>query len=186
MVPDDMQVIPDGYKACEGPCGVIKQATEENFHKDSATADGLKTWCKDCRKAQNDRQRGKYLTRAVGKLDRAVLEGMRQLSQGNQPLGRHVSDVTEQLVLLAGGPYGFAQHCWGQFLSSRPGSPQRQRMLEMIGRFVFKDTELGGATLQLDNMTVEEVQELLNKRIEDRAKKMLTIYVEAGRSEKVS
>jgi hypothetical protein len=65
-----------------------------------------------------------------------------------------------------GGANGFAALAMKQYFESPPGSRMRNSLLEMVVRLAAKNTEQGGAKKPIDLYSEEELDQEINKRLE--------------------
>ena len=76
----------------------------------------------------------------------------------------HMAELFEAIMTAFQGTQGFARHVMHTFLSAKPGSAVKQKILSDIIKLGQKTTETGLAQVSMDKLTTEELDEL-HKRI---------------------
>lgn len=141
-------------------CGFEKMVSE--FHSDGKG--GHRLDCKECRGVLDERKTHQVILERVEKLDRATLNLLDEYAKNAENLP-HMADLTQALIGAFGGLGGFQVHFMAQYLSSKPGSMQRTKMLDLVARLVVKTTELGAAKLPLDLMEDDDVRRIVDERV---------------------
>jgi hypothetical protein len=152
------------WQTCD-KCQSELPVTAYYFDRDAQEPSGFRKTCKVCRKNKEKRVKDLEISAAVEQFDKMALNMLAKASSvrggANIP---HVAECFEQLMYLAGGASGFAQHVWYTFLSAPPGSQQRVKILTLMKDFAVKTTDSGAAKKPLDMMTEEELKIELDRR----------------------
>ena len=145
-------------RQCE-ECREFKVLTPKNFPRvpgHSTTYQSMCWKCKRSKKRQNKLAR--IETDAIDKFSKGVMRG-----GSNIP---HTAELLESIMNYFGGANGFSSLLMKQYFESPPGSRMRNSILEMTIRLASKNTEQGGAKKPIDLYTEEELEDEINKRLE--------------------
>jgi hypothetical protein len=100
----------------------------------------------------------------VEKLDEASLTMLDTLLSGRGSDVPHIVELYQRIIEIFDGVGGFAQHYMVNYLSAKPGSMIRQRMLDQVFKIAIKVSEEGMAQAPIDLMLDEDVQHELARR----------------------
>lgn len=117
-----------------------------------------------CRKCKKGLKRKKALNRLEG----AAVEAFIAKSVTGGANIPHTAELLESLMHYFGGVNGFASMTMKQFYDAPPGSRMRSGVLELVARLAAKNTEQGGARKPIQLYTEEELQDEIDKRIEQQ------------------
>lgn len=138
------------------------------FDRDNKSPDGFRKECKSCRSESRREERHEAVLSKVKQLDRAaekLILGTLDQEGSRIP---HIAELCECVMDVFGGPRGYAQFLLGEFLSHKPGSQGRTKILSNIQYMVQKTTESGAAKKPLELLSEEdlerEAEELLKRR----------------------
>lgn len=92
----------------------------------------------------------------------------------------HSAELLENVMHQFGGVNGFSSLLLKNYFDSKPGGPQRTKILEMITRLVTTNADQGGSKRPLTFWTEEELEAEMNQRLAQAvvglaAPQMLTI-----------
>jgi hypothetical protein len=146
-------------------CFAIMPLTDEFWHRDSDKEDGFKGACKMCRSEQVKKQKDRALDDRVKKINERGFKFLEKVTETGSDVP-HIAETFQRLIEAFGGPDGLSQWYMAEFLSSAPGSSQRQRMLDTMLRMNTVVSELGAAQKSLDQMTEDEITQILDKRLQ--------------------
>jgi|TARA_R110000824_G_scaffold180900_4_gene361506 hypothetical protein len=145
-------------------CFTIMPLTDEFWHRDSDKDDGFKGVCKMCRSEQVKKQKDRALDERVAKINERGFKFLEKITETGSDVP-HIAETFQRLIEAFGGPDGLSQWYMAEFLSSAPGSGQRQRYLDTVMRMNIKTSELGAAQKSLDQLTEDEITHELDKRL---------------------
>jgi hypothetical protein len=157
--PKNPPPLPDGTKLCN-QCGEEYPATTDYFNVDNDKDDGLRTVCKVCRMAYEDKKEQQSLEEHIKSMDDASLELIKRMARGGSDVP-HIAEVYQCLMQAFDGAGGFAAHFMNQYLSAKPGSTTRTKMLTLLAQMSAKVSESGQAQLPLELMSDQDVQNQL-------------------------
>lgn len=117
------------------------------------------------KKAAREKRMAKMEEQAVDTLLSSASRG-----GGNVP---HSAELLEQLMTFFGGVNGFSGLLLKHFFDTKPGSPQRTKILEMITRLVTTNADQGGSLKPLTMWSEEEIQAELDARLQQAVEQMI-------------
>ena len=144
-------------------CGIEYPKTASFYHSDKQAKDGFKATCIECRRKQRKRRNADRVAKKVEQIDNLSLGMIDSLMQTGSDVP-HVAEVFQRVMEAFNGAGGFAQHFMAQYLSAKPGSAIRQRMLDSVIRLATKVSDTGAAQIPVDMLTDEDLQMELEKR----------------------
>lgn len=167
--------VPD-VKCCN-ECAEQLPATEDYFYSDATRPDGLMSTCISCRTKRQVERENRAIADKVDQLDRAAINVIERLAN-DEDLSHvpHVVEVYQRIMEAYDGVGGFAQHFMANYLSAKPGSQIRQRMLDKMINLAMKISEEGMAQKPVELMTDEDLQ----LELERQAKRHLRITHDDG------
>lgn len=171
---------PDDIKMCT-MCAQELPATADYFDRDSSKPSGFKSVCKACRAIKDDHDKNLRLDENVRLMDDAALAMLQQMARGGSDVP-HVAEVYQNIMQAFDGAGGFAVHFMNQYLSCKPGSAMRNKLLETIVSMSKHVSESGAAQIPLELMSDEDLQ----NKLEQQTRKILRIADVDGAAEKAS
>lgn len=163
-----------GMKMCM-ECGEGYEMPEKHFDKDATKPDGLRTTCKTCRAEKDLKKEDNRIAKIVDDMDQHSVELLMGLAGSGSDVP-HSAEIFQTLLRVFGGMDGFAQHYMLQYLSAKPGSQIRQRMLDTIIKLGMKVTDSGAAQLPVEMMGDEDIERELARR----TKRLFTVVPEVA------
>ena len=149
---------------CRGPCGRILPLDGAFFHRDKKSETGFTTQCKECVKQSRESEAGKQVIAMVGAMEKRLVDTVQ-----NSPkiFERLASDVVlcEEIMNVFGGARGFSNLLMYQFVTSKPGSMNRTKILQMVLAFHQKVMASGKANKDTSLLTDEELDQELKSRL---------------------
>ncbi len=142
-------------KVC-GKCQKELPATADHFDRDREKPDGLKGWCKQCRKERAELDTLKEQAAMIETLDKAVLANLMEAKPGGS-MTPHQLEFYQCLTAMFGGAQGAAMHWMGTFIASKPGSQTRERLLGQYSRLMEACSESSKVSPPPDLMSDEEL-----------------------------
>lgn len=164
--PDELRL--QDTKICVN-CQQELPATGDFYDQDESQTDGLKTWCKACRKKNNELTRVNKFAALLETLDDAMAESLMKVKPGGT-VTPHQLEFFQLLTTLMGGVNGVAQHWASQYVQSKPGGQIRERMLRNWQRLMENCSEGGKVTPPPELMSDRELMEAI-ARDEERMKR---------------
>lgn len=146
-------------RQCE-KCSKVFDLTPKYFPRVPGTQNTFQLVCKKCKKEIARRKK-------LDKIEGAAVDDFvsRVISGGaNVP---HTAELLESLMNFFGGVNGFAGMAMKQYWDSPPGSRGRSAILEMVVRLAGKNTEQGGARKPIQLYSEDELEQEINKRLEN-------------------
>lgn len=133
------------------------------------TADGFSNRCIACHNKHQIAEAVKTRRQLMRQVDAVALATLAKAKPGgtNAP---HLATLLAEITRLFGGAEGFAMHFVSTYLSSKPGSPVRQRLLGQYLNLAAGTTATGKAALPVEQMSDEELAEALAERREAAAR----------------
>lgn len=125
MLPSDYLTV--AGKEC-GRCGKVFPKTLEYFETDKSKRDGLRGWCKTCRKERREVRNAAKAVDLVQSLDKAVIENLAHARPGGN-ITPHQLEFYQCLTTLFGGVQGVAMQFVSTYIAANPGSQTRERLL---------------------------------------------------------
>jgi len=174
FAPDDNPDVPEGMKRCSRCLSIL---LFRDFDKDATKPDGHRYNCKRCRATTKAELERKEIADKAAELDRRAVDIISKVAGTGAASIPHVAELFHHLVDVFGGPEMLAQHCMGTYLVSKPGSPARQKILSMIMQMAVKVTDSGAASMPLDLMTDEDIENELNKRMERQVEEKIKLRI---------
>lgn len=116
-------------KRCTGPCQQMLARAE--FDADESKADGLRSWCKQCRKKKAEVKEQQEIIEIVQNIEAPVLATLSEVQTGGTNLPHRV-EALERIISLLGGLNGFAAFYVSQIIAAPPGGVVRERMLNRV------------------------------------------------------
>jgi hypothetical protein len=153
-----------GQKTCQGNCGRDLPATADYFDRDATRDDGLRSICKECRANERLLAKQDALDDRIKILDEKSVQMIELLTRTGSDLP-HIAEVYQRVMEVYEGAGGFAAHFMAQYLSCKPGSTTRTKMLELVVRLSTKVSESGAAQIPLELMTDEDLQVAFEKGV---------------------
>lgn len=117
------------------------------------------------KKAHREKRMSKMEDQAVDALLATATRG-----GGNVP---HSAELLEQVMTFFGGVNGFSGLLLKHFFDTKPGSPQRTKILEMITRLVTTNADQGGSKKPLNLWSEDEIQAELDVRLQQAVEQMI-------------
>jgi hypothetical protein len=181
----DPNYVPKGQVECP-TCGMELPETAQYFDRDNERPNGFKATCKQCRSEARDKDKKAKadgeLIAAVDKLDRICIKALRMgTSDGAFAAIPHIATLYEELMSVFGGPKGLARHYMASYLSSKPGSQQRVKILDTMMRAATGVSDSGVAELPLERMgedALETKRQQMEKILVEQARRSLIIHAE--------
>jgi hypothetical protein len=149
-------------RQCTGPCQ--QRLTKDRFDKDASKADGLKAWCKECRRNKREAERDKQISQVLGDLDAATLVQLASAPSGGSALPHQVQAL-EAVMQLFGGVNGFANMYVANILAAPPGSQARQRALDKVWTAIQMCSDDAKVSKPREQMTDEELDQVTRERM---------------------
>lgn len=141
-------------------CSKVFPLTPKYFPRIPGTQQAYQATCRKCKKAIARRKKLDGLeTKALDSFVTRVVSG-----GANVP---HTAELLESMMNYFGGVNGFASMAMKQYYDSPPGSRMRTSMLEMVVKLASKNTEQGGARKPIQLYSEEELEDEINKRLEN-------------------
>lgn len=155
---------------CNG-CKAYKPLTPEHFHRNRSKQSGFHDYCRECRsqKKEERAQERDSVMAVVQELEQADLKMLQRIANSPDPVEPttlpHVSTVLEHVMTMFGGSEGYARCVMAEFLASKPGSTQRQKLLDMVLRLTSKVTDSGAARVPLKHLSDEDLNREITRRL---------------------
>jgi ribosomal protein L13 len=160
-----------GHKAC-AECGDVRPDQPLHFPLFRKRTEMCLACVTAARRRKQDKKRA-YRDKKMSKMEEQAVDAMLSTVSrggGNVP---HSAELLEQVMTFFGGVNGFAGILLKQFFDSKPGSPTRTKMLEMVTRLVTTNADQGGSLKPLTMWTDEELNEELDERLQQAVVQML-------------
>ena len=151
----------DDEMLCTG-CNEWLPKSPEYFDRDAAREGGLRPVCKQCRVKQREVRRMQELQEQIKELDEHSLSILDKITRTGSDVP-HVAEVFQRLMEAYDGAGGFAQHFMAQYLTAKPGSTVRTKMLDLVLRLAQKTSESGAARIPIELLEDEDLQVQFNK-----------------------
>jgi len=149
-------------RQCE-ECREIKPLERRYFPCIVGHTGTFQSVCWKCKQAKKRKSRlARIETEAIDKFSKGVTRG-----GSNIP---HTAELLESIMNYFGGANGFSSLLMKQYFEAAPGSRIRNSILEMTVRLASKNTEQGGAKKPIDLYSEEELEDEINKRLEQAVK----------------
>lgn len=145
-------------KQCDS-CGKLLPESKLYFPHVRGGSHSFQPTCRKCKaKKKRERDLAKIESQAIDSfISRTVSGG------SNIP---HTAELLESMMHYFGGANGFASLVMKQYFESPPGGRMRNSILEMVTRLATKNTEQGGARKPIQLYSEEELEQEINKRLE--------------------
>lgn len=163
---------PEGMKVC-GHCCEELPANDDFFDKDGSKEDGLRNWCKKCRKNKQEMKRLKNAANVIDAIDKELLKGLTQSKNGGSNVP-HLAQLCEAIVQILGGHQGVAQHWASTLLAAKPGSQTRERMLSGLVKMVGALSDSNKVSMPAELMSDDD----LNNAIAEREARLHVVTLE--------
>lgn len=151
-------VAPIGWRTCSA-CELPKELTGKHFPKIKGTND-FSPVCKSCTKALMQKKKLERLeANACG-------DFLKKAGRGGSEIP-HTSEMLESIMNLLGGSHGFATALISQYHAAPAGGRIRTQILEMVAKLTQKVAESGATRAPIALMSDEELEQELEKRIEE-------------------
>lgn len=149
---------PRATRQCD-TCAAVLPLTSKSFQRIHGCSQSFHTSCRKCRAQQQRKKKLENLeTKALDTFISKVVRG--------GPNVPHTAELLESLMNYFGGTNGFASMVLKQYYDAPPGSRNRSSLLELVVKLASKNTEQGGAKKPIDLYSEEELEEEINKRLE--------------------
>jgi hypothetical protein len=152
-------------------CGKDFPLDEKHFRH--RVQNGKQHFAAECRQCQADAQKARAARKeikkrqALHKIETAGVDVfLASVSQGGSNIP-HTAEVVERVMQYFGGVAGFSSIMVKQYWDSQPGGSQRNKLLETMCRMVQKNVETGGAKKPLQLWSEDELEQELEKRLND-------------------
>lgn len=158
-----------GRKICS-VCGLDRPARD--YHGNRDAPDGLRAECRFCSKEARQAAQEKSRIERVSSVEQRLLEALDALvkSSGVAPKDvPHLTETLESIFSAIGGAPGFTMIWLEQLQHTKPGSPQRMKLLEQLVRMQTKASEEGYIDQPLADKDDEELRERRRKTIQELA-----------------
>ena len=145
-------------RQCE-ECQKALPLTMKYFPRVAGTQDTFQFVCKSCKAEKKKKARLQQIeaTAVTAFTERATVGG------SNIP---HTAELLEGIMNYFGGANGFASLLMKQYFESPPGGRIRNQIIEAVIRLASKNTEQGGARKPVSLLSEEELENEINKRLE--------------------
>lgn len=154
--------IDHNLKHCFGPCQ--QMLNREEFDADSSKSDGLRSWCKQCRKKKEISNEFEQIAKVVQSIEAPILATLGSAQSGGTNIP-HQLQVIEGIVGLMGGIDGFVAFYVAQIMAAPPGSQIRERMLNTIWRAIQLTSDDARVQKPRHLQSDEELEAQLNTRL---------------------
>ena len=146
-------------------CNMTIPLDAQHYDRDRHSADGFRDVCKMCRKEQRETPK-KSPSETMRSIEDEAMDALGKIdpTQAETISVPHMAELFEAIMTAFQGTQGFARHVMHTFLSAKPGSAVKQKILSDIIKLGQKTTETGLAQVSMDKLTTEELDEL-HKRI---------------------
>ena len=149
-------------KVCTGPCQ--QTLDRDEFDVDQSKSDGLRSWCKQCRKNKEAAVEMDQIATTVQNIEAPILATLGQAQSGGTNIP-HQLQVIEGIVSLMGGVDGFVAFYVAQIMAAPPGGVIRERMLNTIWRAVQLTSDDARVQKPRHLQSDEELESQLNNRL---------------------
>jgi hypothetical protein len=154
-------------KVCSGPCQGCKP--EDEFDRDDSKPDGLRTWCRQCRKerrdAVEDEAEGDAIRKMILSMDHTVLARLSEVNSDGGTNLPHQVQALECILQRLGGVEGFATYYVAQLIGSPVGGGIREKMLSKIWSAIQSCSDDGKVEKPRDAMSDEELLAITSARM---------------------
>jgi hypothetical protein len=174
----------DGLMKSCGHCCKELPANEDFFDRDQSKPDGLRNWCKECRKNKGEINRLKAAAEVIDALDKSILTNLAQSKSGGSNVP-HVAQLCEAYVSILGGVNGVAQHFAGTFLAAKPGSQTRERMLTGLQKMIIVLSDSNKVSMPDDYMSDDDFEKAMAERDARRDARIAKLKVVDGVADEV-
>lgn len=151
-----------GMKVC-GHCQKEFPKNKDWFDRDSCKEDGFKNWCKKCRQERRNKQQLVEAASLMQKLDLSVVSNLSNSRPGGTDVP-HAAEIYQNVMALFGGVQGFAMHWMGTFISAKPGSQTRERMLTGMQKLSQAVSDSNKVSMPSDLMSDEDLDKVMKER----------------------
>jgi|688.fasta_scaffold621799_1 hypothetical protein len=103
--------------------------------------------------------------RQMARLEGAAVDAMLKASAGGTNIP-HSAELLEHTMVCFGGVAGFSKILMKQYFDSKPGSPQRVKLLDMITKLVTTNADQGGSKKPLQFWSEDELEAELDIRLQ--------------------
>lgn len=142
-----------------------------HFDRDRSSDDGFRNECKQCRAELRKKVSDEEIDERLQQLDRAALTMLQAAAMKEYSKVPHIAEVFECLMRVFGGPQGFAEHFLGTYLSAKPGSQQRIKLLNIVSMLANQATQSGAVKVPKDLLSDED----LEREITETAKRLIVL-----------
>ena len=162
-----------GDKVCED-CGEQREDTPLNFPVHKKRRQKCLSCVVKIRRRKAD-AKAEHRARKMQQLENAAVDEMLKASRKGGTDIPHSAELLEQVMHCFGGVNGFSNLLMKNYFDSKPGTPQRTKILEMITRLVTTNADQGGSKKPLTFWSEEE----LNEELDDRLQQAVAQYMPA-------
>jgi len=146
-------------------CYVEKPLMEQFWHRDAETDNGFQAACKTCRNDQAKHARTQRADDMCDEVFGVLLDNL--VTHTKQAKARsaipHIAEVWEEAMDIVGGAPGMAQMMVAEFIQSKPGSRQREKIMGFFLSMGMKASDTAATDKSLDQMTDRELQTQLDQ-----------------------
>jgi hypothetical protein len=173
-----------GEKCCR-ECGEVREDTPLNFPR-FRKEHVLCLSCVVAHKRRRREQEAELRSRKMAAIESEAIDTMLKGVKTGGASVPHSAELLEQTMEYFGGVNGFSAMILKQFFDSKPGSPNRTKLLEMVTRLVTTNADQGGSKKPLVMWSEDELQEELDARILECATQIAPKIVDARHVETIS
>jgi hypothetical protein len=148
--------------------------TEEYFHRDCNSGDGFRHMCKSCRNGKTSEVKQDALHDVHKRLEQKGISVLSQLSEGGSKLP-HIAEVYQCMIEAFGGPKLLAQHTVACYFHPDTNQNTKQKILQMLVNMSGKVSDSGAISRDLDQVPTEELQKMLDGRMNEAIQQSLRI-----------
>jgi hypothetical protein len=151
-------------KTCED-CGEQREDTPLNFPVHKKRRQKCLSCVVKIRRRKAD-AKAEHRARKMQQLENAAVDEMLKAARRGGTDIPHSAELLEQVMHCFGGVNGFSNLLMKNYFDSKPGSPQRTKIMEMITRLVTTNADQGGSKKPLTFWSEEELNAELDARLQ--------------------
>lgn len=162
-VPDEQVVVYQTCECCGQSMPIDKFDRRGRWRAGQKASDSV---CRFCRDIQTKETR-KYVRRHAQRVDEMMLKLCERLV--DEPTSDftdlpNIGTLTQEVLRPFGGAQGIALQMAGTYLSSPPGSAQRQKILALLVKMDVEASKLGYTKKTMEQMTDQELREYIENK----------------------
>lgn len=154
-------------------CEREKPLHPDFFHKDVGNADGFKSVCARCRSEQVSHEEKEAISENFERIRKQSLSHLEKVVSGGSDVP-HVAELYQCAIDAFGGPRLLMQNLAVLYHDPKTSSQTKQRILQNIVYMGVKVSDSGMIARDLESVPTEELERLLDDRVNSAARRMLS------------